>query len=342
MHGFRVRFRRLPHAATVTAITLANSALGLLQTALFSARLSAVAVEPDPIFIVGHYRSGTTLLHNLLALDERLSYPTMFECSAPHHCLLTGRVHPKLFTWLLPPKRVMDDMDLGFDLPQEDELALIALGMPSPYWSLAFPGESAGQRFMALGAVSESEREAWEQTFMGFLRLVSLRRPGRPLVLKSPPHTARIAMLTRIFPRARFLHIVRDPFEVFASTVRLWRRSRAQNALAKWDENAVEREILEGLPEMYRDFDAACSAVPAGQFHQLRYEDLAQNPLGTLSVCYRRIGLGDFELARPCVERYLSSVRGHRRNEYQISPDCRAAVRTAWSSFFVRWGYEMP
>jgi hypothetical protein len=66
----------------------------------------------------------------LLALDDRFAFPTTLECFAPHHCLLTERLYPKLFSWLLPAKRTMDNMAVGFDRPQEDEFALAALGVP--------------------------------------------------------------------------------------------------------------------------------------------------------------------------------------------------------------------
>lgn len=72
-HGYRVSRRSLPRFAVISAVTTLNSLVGLLQSALYVRRLRAAAVAPDPVFIVGHYRSGTTHLHNLLALDERLS-----------------------------------------------------------------------------------------------------------------------------------------------------------------------------------------------------------------------------------------------------------------------------
>jgi hypothetical protein len=340
-HRFRVRAGRLPQAAVITALTATNSALGLIQSALFGARLGKVPIDPDPIFVIGHYRSGTTHLHNLLAQDERLSFPTMFECLAPHHCLLTGRLYPKLFSSLLPDKRSMDDMALGFGLPQEDELALVALGAPSPYWSLAYPGEAVGRRFLGLTGVTEQERGAWEKVLTSFLRLVNLRCPGKPIVLKSPPHTARLAVLTSLFPNARFLHIVRDPVDTFASTVHLWRTTRAANALIAYEDTAIERDVLEGLPEMYRDFEKARAALSPGRFYQLRYEDLLRDPLRTLSACYEAIDLGEFATVRPRLERYLAGLSGYRANQYQVSPEGRAAVRVAWGPLFRTWGYEM-
>jgi hypothetical protein len=65
--------------------------------------------------------------------------------------------------------------------------------------------------------------------------------------------------------------------EVFASSVWLWRSTPAANALIPWDEGAIEREVLVGLLEMYRDFDAARAALPAGQFHQVRLDCAAKS-----------------------------------------------------------------
>jgi hypothetical protein len=189
--------------------------------------------------------------------------------------------------------------------------------------------------------VTDEERSAWEQIFLGFMRLVSLRHPGRPLVLKSPPHTARIAILSKLFPRARFVHIVRDPVEVFASSVGLWRSNFRAYALTGWQEAAVEQEVLGMLLEMYRDFAAATAALPCGQFYQLRYEDLIAQPMAALQACYEGIGLGDFATVRPRIEAYLAGQSSYRRNEYVVSPEGRAAVREAWGALFEQWGYEI-
>ncbi|MBU6198697.1 MAG: sulfotransferase [Xanthomonadaceae bacterium] len=340
VHGFRIGLSRLFLVASVTFATIANSLLGLLQSAIYGSRLRAVNIQA-PVFVLGHWRSGTTHLHELLALDDRLAFPTTYEVFAPHHCLLTERIYRKLFAWLLPRKRAMDDMAVGFDRPQEDEFALVALGAPSPMWSLAYPGETIGQAYLSLRDVPNREREHWADTLRKFLRLVTYRHPKRSLVLKSPAHTARIEILSRMFPDARFIHIVRDPCAVFASTVHLWRKAMAVNALVPFDDFDVEKYVLETLPKMYERFAEARDALASGHFHQMRYEDLVQNPLATLEECYKATEMDDFDMVRSRVADYVASLREFRVNEYEISQEAKIALRDAWSAIFQTWGYTI-
>ena len=319
---------------------MSNSLLGMVQGAIYNRRITKTSIV-DPVFVLGHWRSGTTHLHELLALDERYAFPTTFECSAPHHCLLTGGVYPKLFSWLLPGKRVMDDMKQGFNRPQEDELALVALGAASPMWSLAYSTENKGQAYLTLRDISATERKEWEQLLLKFLRLVTYRRRGKRLILKSPAHTGRLAVLAKLFPTARFLHIVRDPYEVFASTVHLWRRTQAVSALTQGSEQELEDYVLRSLRQMYDGFDAVRASLSPGRFHQVRYEQLIAEPTKVLEESYRALGLGDFAPVRSRVETHIESIGDYRTNQYEISSAARDAVSGAWGTIFRGWGYDI-
>ena len=68
--------------AGVTPISLGNSVAALMQQAIYGRRIAATKVHP-PIFIIGHWRTGTTLLHELLVQDDRFTFPTTYECLAP-------------------------------------------------------------------------------------------------------------------------------------------------------------------------------------------------------------------------------------------------------------------
>jgi len=130
---------RLSMVITVTIASLLNSFASVFQWLMFHHAIRHVKLKEPPLFVLGHWRSGTTLLHELLMLDSRHTCPTTYQCLAPHHFLWTEWILPPFLRFLLPAKRPMDDMPAGLDRPQEDEFALVNLGVPSPYLAWAFP-----------------------------------------------------------------------------------------------------------------------------------------------------------------------------------------------------------
>jgi len=209
-------------AAIVTIVSLGNTLLRWLEAAAYGRIIRKTEISQPPIFILGHWRTGTTLLHELLIRDERFGFPTTYECLAPCHFLLTERLLSRLLWFLIPSRRPMDNMPAGFDRPQEDEFALCLLGAGSPYEMIAFPNRAPGQEFLDLVDVSPRRLRRWRRTFKTLLRTITCKT-GKRLILKSPPHTARIPVLKQMFPGAVFIHIVRDPYVVFPSTLNLWR-----------------------------------------------------------------------------------------------------------------------
>ena len=69
-NGFAVAPDRLPKAATITAQSLQNSAVAWHERRRYGPAVGGVAVPP-PVFVLGHWRGGTTHLHYLLAADDR-------------------------------------------------------------------------------------------------------------------------------------------------------------------------------------------------------------------------------------------------------------------------------
>ncbi len=185
-----------------------NTGLGACQHVVYGRRVARTQIKEDPIFVIGHWRSGTTLLHELLALDDRFTFPSSMACFSPHHFLFVEPYAQRWLAWLLPSHRSMDNVPLAWDSPQEDEFALCNLGIGSPYGTIAFPNRPPqSEEYFDLETLSAEARERWQQRLLWFLKQVTLRHPKR-LVLKSPPHTFRIRVLLEMFPDARFVHIV--------------------------------------------------------------------------------------------------------------------------------------
>ncbi|MFO0843900.1 MAG: sulfotransferase [Gemmataceae bacterium] len=162
------RFFYMP--LVMTTVGAVNSALQVVQESWYGSRLDRTPIREPPLFIIGHWRTGTTLLHELLALDPRFTSPTTYQCFAPHHFLLTEPLAELCLRWMLPSHRPMDNMAVGWSRPQEDEFALAMLGQPSPYLTIAFPNRPPqGGESLELERLPREKREAWKRAFVGFL-----------------------------------------------------------------------------------------------------------------------------------------------------------------------------
>src|SRR5438105_3822102 len=239
-------------AFIITIVSIIHTLLRLVQDAIYGSRVRRTVLRDDPIFILGHWRTGTTLLHELLILDERHSYPTTYECLEPNHFLLTEKLFTRWLHFLMPSRRPMDNMAAGWDRPQEDEFALCMMGQPSPYLTIAFPNRPPQeQEALDLEGLSPARRAAWKRAFLLLLRRITFRNPKR-LVLKSPTHTCRIRTLLELFPDARFVHIVRDPYVVFPSTVNLWKSLYQTHGLQAPTFAGLEEQVFETFVHMYK------------------------------------------------------------------------------------------
>ena len=109
-----------------------NSVLYRVSEAKYCRAAEALPLKQPPVFVIGHWRTGTTFLHDLLSEDPNLAYPTTYECFFPHHFLLTEDTLPKVMKVLLPKKRPQDDVPVGFERPQEEEFGMLMLGQGTP------------------------------------------------------------------------------------------------------------------------------------------------------------------------------------------------------------------
>jgi len=240
---------------------------------------------------------------------------------------------------MLPSRRIVDNMPVGWDRPQEDEFALVLLGQPSPYRTIAFPNNLPIDRdALDLDGLPPPARQGWKRTFLRFLQAVTLRDPRR-LILKSPPHTCRIPTLLEVFPDARFIHIVRDPFAIYSSTVNLWTKLYRAQAMHRPTFAGLEETVFETFLHFHRRLDATRHLVPDGRFCEIRYEDLTKDPAGELRRLYARLELGDFESYRPHLDRYLAETARYKKNRWELTDAERDEISRRWGEVIREQGY---
>lgn len=337
---FAVGFPYWYIAGIVSCMTVGNTVLRWLQHGLHGSRIRDTKLTAPPIFVLGHWRTGTTLLHEYLVLDPRHTSPTTLQCVVPGHFLLTEGLLKTYGRFLIPDRRPMDNMAVGWDKPQEDEFALCLLGLPSTYADLAFPNRApVFPGSLDLSGLNAIQLLQWQRSFHRFLQALTYRDPRR-LVLKSPPHTARVRVLLEMFPTARFVHIVRDPFVVFPSTVKLWKTLAAKHGLQTLhDDGRIREKVFREFRVIYDRLEEARPLIPTEHFHEVKYEELVRDPAGQMQQVFDGLGLDGYEAYRPRLDDYLQQNAGYETNKFQLGEADRREVAERWGDVIERYGY---
>ena len=252
-------------AAFISAASVLNSIFAAVESLRYGAAIEQVAVTYPPLFILGHWRSGTTLLHYLLAQDTRqFCFASTFQAINPRSFLTTEAIGTRLFSGLVPARRPMDNLPQSFRTPQEDELALLLLTLRSLYLGISFPAsEEWFGRYLTFRDVPESEVREWKSGLQWFVKKLTYRY-RRTVLLKSPAHTGRIRLLLALFPNARFVHIHRHPFEVFQSVCHYFSTAPWYTYLQRQRLEGLEDRILRRYTQLYDAWFSDRDLIPEG------------------------------------------------------------------------------
>jgi hypothetical protein len=337
---FAVEPKYLYIAVIVTAVSFIQTLLRWLQLGLHGERIKRTRLPDAPIFVLGHWRTGTTLLHELLILDERHTSPSTLQCFEPCHFLLSEGFMTKHANFLLPDKRPMDNMAQGWSRPQEDEFALALLGAPSTYTDFAFPkNPPLDPGSLDLRGLTTRQLDLWKRTFYRFVQAICYADPRR-LVLKSPPHTARVPVLLELFPNAKFVHLVRDPVTLFASTVNLWMSLGKKHGFqTPVHDEALEEKVFREFRIIHESYEAAKKSIPPGNLIEVRYEEYVKDLVGNTRKVYEALDLGGFTEVLPKLEAYAARNKSYETNKYQLTGEQRAKIAARWGDIIAELGY---
>src|SRR5688572_11631991 len=191
----------LHRLAWVGGFGIPTTVLGRLEDMRYGRKLANQEIDPAPLFVIGHWRSGTTHLHNLLGRLPGHTYPTVFQVVFPTCFLMTDQILPRLTAGMLDGTRNYDNVKHGWNEAAEDEIALAKLTGLSPYVAFMFPENAARyERYIDFLESPTAEKEKWKDAFRYFLKKIMLQTGGKQVVVKSCTHTARIRILLEMFP----------------------------------------------------------------------------------------------------------------------------------------------
>ncbi len=335
----RVDWSQTLRLASITAVSLINSLESSMERLRFRRRLEQLPIEHPPVFIIGHWRSGTTLLHNLLTLDPQFTHPNLYQVLYSGHFLTTERLVAPWTKWLLPKTRMIDDMPASWDMTQEDEIAMLLATGISPYLMLACQGERAKySRYFSLEELSPSELATWKRSFLTLLKKLTYRSP-RQIVLKSPPHTYRIPVLLEMFPGAKFIYIHRDPYAVLNSSIHLRYTLFTANSLGTPNLEGLEEDTIVTYEDCIRTYERTKDLIPAGQLHEMRFDRLETDLLGEMRTLYQALNLGNWDAVEPALRAKLPELSKHRKNKFVMEDEARRTMYQRLKWIFELYGY---
>lgn len=296
---------------------------------------------PPPIIILGHWRSGTTHLYNILGTSPQFAYVSPVATGLPADFLLLGRLIRPLLEKALPTSRVIDNIPVTPTSPQEDEIALGSLSEQSFMHALYFPKhfDQIIRTHLFFDGVDAQLQRRWERTFLSFLEKVQRTRRGQPVILKNPVYTARVAQLHRLLPKARFIHLHRHPFEVFRSMRGYYTKLLPELSLQRAKIDDMDGQILNIYREMMKRLHADHTSLPENQWVECAYDDLRTDPINVLRTIFEKLELDGFGQSQTHFQAYLDTLKDYQRNPHHLEAADQRRVVETMPEVFERWGY---
>lgn len=339
---FKISWCYLPRALFISLITSLTAPFALYEKLRYRKKIKQTKITKPPVFIIGHWRSGTTFLHTLMIKDQNFAYVSNMQAFMPSVFISGGRLFKHVLKRLLPAKRRMDNVRLGIHEPQEEEYALANLSSMSLYHGMVFPQNLREySKFCSLDGLPEKKVAKWKKVFQRFLQKITYYSHGKQLILKNPSNTFRIKLLLEMYPRAKFIHIYRNPYDVYLSTLKMYNELFPYFFLQEpYTDQEGQDFIIDLYEEMFIKYFAEKDLIPDGNLIEVKYEDFVENPIQGLQAIYQSLDLKYFEESNENFNSYLESVKGYKKNKHELDETVIEKISSRWQFTVQRWGYS--
>jgi len=334
----------------LTLMALINTIFSILDWIFFARVIARAAIHKRPVFVLGHPRTGTTLLHNLLSQDDvQFFFCSTFQAGFPHGFGCLNSIS-WMFSGVIDSTRPMDNMKLSLDLPQEDELAtnLLSYGR-SQYMSIYLMRQASTptlKSYVSFDDASEEDTRLWCDAFRYLLRKLSAINDGgsgrRRLLLKSPVHTGRVKLLLKLFPEAQFIYLHRDPYRVYQSAANMADKAYPYMYLNTPDNLEIQEFILSQFMQLHRLYIRDRTLIPKANLLELPFKTLTSDPIKAVENIYTHFGWPGFSELAPKLETFQAENKSYKKNAFvPLSSAEKKMIARRWREAFQEFGYPI-
>ncbi len=345
MHN-KVEFRYWHRAIIIGLISGIGIPFRIYENLKYNKKIKSFKITEDPIFILGHWRSGTTYLHNILCQDQNMGYVTTYQSVFPKILMIkAGRAVFRTFMKIIIPKnRKGDRVKLNADFPQEEEFIFGSKYLLCFYYFWFFPEKIIEfyKNNILFRNVDTKKIITWEQEYKRIIKKALINTSGTRFISKNPPNTARVKQLLKLFPNAKFIHIHRNPVTVILSTRNFFKKMMPYLQLQRISEEKIEEHIFEIYQKMMLQFFNDQSIIPQANLLEIKFEDLEKSPLKEIQKVYDHFGIPGFSVAKESFIPYIKSKKGYRKNAFCISRSELETILENCKFTMDKWGYGVP
>ena len=319
------------------------SSLNCFEDARYRKLLVNCNVGKEPVFILGHWRSGTTFVHNIMSHDKQFGYTTTYQTVFPNLVLFGQKFFKPTMSAIMPDKRPTDNMELGVDLPQEEEFAL-SNDTPYNYYNFWYFPQNMMEycnKYLTFKNAAPEEIAGFKESLKRVIKVSLYNTGGRHFLSKNPPHTARVKELLEMFPDAKFIYLVRNPYTVFESTRSFMSNTIKPLQLQNISQEELEKNILNVYMEMYRKYEHDKVLIPEGNLVEVKFEEFEKDAYLTTEMIYRKLGLSGWDEAKDAIKQYTETKKGYKKNRYSYNPRTIDLVERYWKKALDQWGYSI-
>lgn len=325
----------------ITLIFLLTWPIQMIEYYLFRKKIKKVKVVA-PIFILGHWRSGTTHLHYLMTSDPQFGYLTNFQAFLFNISLLGGKWLSSFTNRFFPKNRIMDNMLFGTNYPAEEELPLSNVSLCSAYHSMWFPKEdSFFEKYALFSNISLAEKLQWQKDYSMLLQKIAFSNKGKALVLKNPLNTSRIQALLKLYPNAKFIFIHRNPIDVFYSTLHWYEKVVKSQFLQSFSDSELKEKTIRYYKQLMQAYLDQRKLIPDNQLVEISFQALEQEPLQSIKIIYKKLNLAGFENAQSYIENYIDQTKSYKKNKFEIKKEDLITVKEEWKFAFDEFKYPL-
>ncbi len=308
---------------------------------VFSRKLARTALPKSPVFILGHWRSGTTLLHNAMAQDKQFAFINTFQSVFANQFFGSRWLFKPVMRLLMPEKRPADNVLLSPELPQEEGIALSNINSFGFYNFFYFPQDwkAIYARYVSGETTSPTEMERYYRRYKKLIAQSMIEYNRQEFISKFPPHTGSIRHLLAMFPDAKFIYIYRNPLMVFRSTVNFFETTHEALKLQPYSRPEFEEMVFELYEMLIRDYEIQKALIPQHHLVEIRYEDFESDPMAGLKQIYTSLGIPGFEESAPAFKAYFNEQKRYEKAEHSFNSEDVKRISGRLAFAFDLYGY---